>query len=272
MDVKDLIMEKEDFKQMSMHASIKDAVYAVFNINKKEELDLDDISLYIQQEIPDFENCDLDVLRKRVSSYLSTSTSKTVKGKRVVNKESLYERVKNGKGGFKKGVYKLRKVKPNVPKLKPNPIPINEEAIVENTAYVGSAGEMAVCSELLFREYNVSRMSVDDGVDIVAIKNNKTYYIQVKTVQVRNASFGVKINEKSFLKYDSNECYYIVVTRSIKNQFLVFTADDIKRMQCVGDIKISNGTISLSFTQKDGCLYIKSSKIDYVINNFERIK
>lgn len=257
--------------------SIKDAIYTVFSIHSADysEMDLDDICLNIQHDITDLNNCDLNVLRKKVSSFLSNSTSRTFKGKRIENKDSPYERVKNGKGGYKKGVYKLRKPKKSkVIKPIPNPIPIlpEEEPINNNTAYVGSAGEMAVCSELLFREYNVSRMSVDDGVDIVAIKNNKTYYIQVKTVQVRNNSFGIKINEKSFHKYDGNECYYIIVIRSVTNIFLIFTADDIKRMESQGDIKISNGTINLSLNQKEGHIFIKCSQVDYAINSFERIK
>jgi hypothetical protein len=73
----------------------------------------------------------------------------------------------------------------------------NKEKEIENesdyslsTQYVGSAGEHSVLSELLFRGYNASIMSVDEGLDIVATKNNKLFNIQVKTS-----------NENKFNKY-----------------------------------------------------------------------
>ena len=110
----------------------------------------------------------------------------------------MYERVRNGKGGYKKGVYRLRKPKqPKPNKVTPVIIPVENPDDVKSL-YMVTAGEMAVCSELLFRECNVSRMSVDDGVDVVAMKNNKTYYIQVKTVQVKSEGFTVKIGVKSY--------------------------------------------------------------------------
>lgn len=265
---------------MENHQSIKDAVYDAFMISSPDykEMYIDDITLVIQDRNSCFKDCDIDKLRKQVSSYMANSTTKILKGKRVLNDESLYERVKNGKGGFKKGVYKLRK--PKVKREKPVILSVSPllGAISDaGTGYVGSAGEMSVCSELLFRGYNVSRMSVDDGVDIVAIKNGKTYYIQVKTVQVKAVTFGVKVNEKSFERYNSNDCYYIIVARTeIKgvplNQFLIATADDINRLIMIGDVKLSNGNISISFSQEMGSLFVKSSNVSYMLNSFDRIK
>lgn len=260
---------------------IKEAVDDAFLLHGADykEMSLDDIALIIVERNTDFANYDLDKLRKQIASYMSNSLTKTIKGKKVDDKNSKYQRVKNGKGGFKKGVYKLRKPR----KIKTPPIqdPIipspKKPYILPNTGYVGSAGEMAVCSELLFREYNVSRMSVDDGVDIVAIKNSKTYYIQVKTVQVQNESFGVKINSKSFDRYNSNDCYYIFVARTEIgerpiNLFLIMTADDIKRLINSGDAKQGNGYITISFSQNMGSLFVKSSNVDYMLNSFDRIK
>lgn len=260
--------------------TIKEAVYDAFMISSPDykEMHIDDITLVIQYRNSFFKDFDTDVLRKQVSSCMASSTTKILKGKRVLDNESLYERVKNGKGGFKKGVYRLRRPKAK----KEKPIPLAVEPILElvsdaGTGYVGSAGEMSVCSELLFRGYNVSRMSVDDGVDIVAIKNGKTFYIQVKTVQVKNATFGVRVNGKSFDRYSRNDCYYIVVARTeIKkvplNQFLIATADDINRLISIGDAKQNNGSISISFSQEMGSIFVKSSNVDYMLNSFERIK
>lgn len=253
---------------------IKDAVWTVFQMYGADfkEMDLDSIAWYVVEGTNDYSKDDIGEVRKMVSSHLANATTKIVKGKRVLNKESKYERVKNGKGGFKKGVYKLRKPK-KVAKTKPQPLPIKPRETSEssNKNYIGSAGEMAVCSELLFREYNVSRMSVDDGVDVVAIKNGKTFYIQVKTTQVTSNNFSVSIGSKSFDRYSSNDCYYIVVARAEKNMFLVFTADDVKRMISNDAISKGENKLSISFSQSDGHVFVKSEKVDYALNSFERI-
>lgn len=262
--------------------TIKEAVEDAFNLLGVgyREMTLDDITLEIQDKNSDFKDYDLDVLRKQISSFMANATTKVVKGERVINKDSKFERVKNGKGGYKKGVYKLRKPKVVKPKAEPELIitPSTELTNVDsNTLYIGSAGEMAVCSELLFRGYNVSRMSVDDGVDIVAIKSGKTYYIQVKTVLVKSKNFGVKISEKSFERYCSNDCYYIIVARTATktgipiNQYLVLTADNIKHLQGSGDIKVGNGIINIGFSQESGHVFIKDFKVDQMLNSFERI-
>lgn len=253
--------------------SIKDAVYDAFMIQGVgyKEMSLDDISLEIQDKDIDFRNSNLDDLRKKVSSYMSSATSKIVKGSRVENKDSLYEHVKNGKGGYKKGIYRLRKPKAVKPIKKPDPIinPVQEPVCIESL-YMGAAGEMAVCSELLFREYNVSRMSVDDGIDIVAMKNNKTYYIQVKAVQIKSEGFSVQIKTKSYEKYNGNDCYYIIVARAEKTQFIVATADDIRRLISKKIVK-GDKQISIRFTQNIGSLFVGSENVDYMLNSFERI-
>lgn len=255
--------------------TIKEAVYDAFMIQgvRYKEMSLDDIALEIQDKDSDFKDCNLDELRKKISSYMSNATTKIVKGVRKENKDSLYERVKNGKGGYKKGMYKLRKPKKVVvPKpIKPVIEPIHEPQDIKSL-YMGSAGEMAVCSELLFREYNVSRMSVDDGVDIIALKNNKTYYIQVKTVQIKSEGFSVKIRSKSYERYNSNDCYYIIVARAATTQFIVATADDVRRLVDNGDASRTKDYISISFSQNMGKLFVKSNNVDYMLNSFDRIK
>lgn len=255
--------------------TIKDAVYDAFMIQGVgyKEMSLDDIALEIQDKDSEFKNCNLDELRRKISSFMANATSKIVKGNRVENKDSLYERVKNGKGGYKKGVYRLRRPKKvkTEKKLKPVIEPAKDVQSIKSL-YMGSAGEMAVCSEMLFHEFNVSRMSVDDGVDVVAMKNNKTYYIQVKTVQIIKDGFSVKIRRKSYERYNSNDCYYIIVARGNTNQFIIATADDIRRLVENGNANWTEDYVSISFSQSMGKLFVKGECVDYMINSFDRIK
>lgn len=259
---------------MSEKIDIKDAVWTVFNHYGADykEMDLDTIAYYIVDGTNDYNQDNIEEVKGKVSNYLANHTSKKVRGERKVVKGELYERVPNGKGGHKKGIYRLRRPKRKTTP-RPMPVPIQPRNIAESLdkIYLGSAGEMAVCSELLFREYNISQMSVDDGIDVVAIKNGKTFYIQVKTTQVTSNTFSVTIRTKSFERYNTNDCYYIIVARAKENKYLVFTADDIKRMISNDIISKSERQISISFSQSDGHIYIKNEKVDYSLNSFERI-
>lgn len=253
---------------------IKDAVWTVFNHYGADykEMDLDSIAYYIVEGINGCNDDNIDEVKSKASNYLSNHTSKTIKGKRKIIKGELYERVPNGKGSYKKGVYRLRRQRRKAEQRPiPNPITPRLEPESSDKNYIGSAGEMAVCSELLFREYNVSQMSVDDGVDVVAIKNGKTFYIQVKTTQVVSNSFSVTIKTKSFERYNSNECYYIIVARAKENKYLVFTADDIKRLISNNILSKGERQISISFSQAEGHVYIKTERVDYALNSFNRI-
>ena len=132
---------------------------------------------------------------------------------------------------------------------------------------------MAVCSELLFREYYASTMPVDDGVDIVALKNNKTYYIQVKTVQVKtDGAFSVRINTSSYERYNRGDCFYIIVARGKTNQFIVATAHDIWRWVKDGNATKNDKCITITFTQTMGCIFVKEENVKSLINAFDIIK
>lgn len=251
--------------------TIEEAIYALFHsngIDYKTEMDLDTIAYRIVCEIDEFASNNLNEVRKNVQEVLSRA---------VQRRNPTYERVPNGKGGHKKGVYRLVKPKRVVQKKVKSLIQPLKKIENAETLFEGSSGEMAVCSELLIRGYNVSRMAVDYGIDIVAIKNNKTYYVQVKTVQVANENFGIKIKQKSFGRYNANDCYYIIVARCltrcglITNQYIVFTADDINIMLKENKIKQSATHISISIKQKDGHIYIGDKQIDYTLNSFDRI-
>jgi hypothetical protein len=60
-----------------------------------------------------------------------------------------------------------------------------------SSSFIGKAGEHAVCSELLFRGYNASIMSVDVGMDLVATKENRLFNIQVKTANLNQFNMYV---------------------------------------------------------------------------------
>jgi hypothetical protein len=85
---------------------------------------------------------------------------------------------------------------------------------------MGRAGEHLVVSELLFRGYNASIMTVDEGIDITAIKGDKLFNIQAKIS--KENKFNKHVNTiiiSSFESHQSHNTYYIFVLRKHNKLF-----------------------------------------------------
>jgi hypothetical protein len=204
------------------------------------------------------------------------------------NPSGIFTKVKNPKTKKeKKGTYKLKlgKKEPTLPKPKdpdPDTVPLTPPDMDAKTnLFVGKAGESAVMSELLFRGYNVNSMLVDDGVDIVASKNNMFYYLQVKTTVVEKNKIHATIRQKRFNDYIGTQIRYVVVARckldkTNANTNLYFVFDNKKIQELIFGKKINSNQdriyIKIEIDPKDGKPYIYDEKredISFYMNNFE---
>ena len=157
---------------------------------------VDDIANMLLERFPNIP-VSADQLPGKISGVLASNVKK--KGGKA-----LFAKVKNKMGGFKRGIYRLKKmtVVAPVPTIAPT----------VSSQYTGKAGENAVISELLFYGFNASAMAVDDGIDIVASKNNNYFHIQVKTANsTEKAGFGFTIKKSSFTAKDSFQTFYVFV-------------------------------------------------------------
>ena len=80
--------------------------------------------------------------------------------------------------------------------------------------HLGKAGEYFVAGKLLLNGFNVYNGAIDDGIDLVARKKRKFYYIQVKTcqdIEYDSGKFIARINLSSLSKYPQNNTFLILV-------------------------------------------------------------
>lgn len=145
--------------------------------------------------------------------------------------------------------------------------------------FTGKAGEFAVMSELLFHEFNVSAMTVDDGIDVVASKNNKYFHIQVKTSNInQKGGFSFQIKNERFRIKGDRDTIYIFVMREVgktrhHNDYLIIHSNQIRNYIANGIIKNKdNLTISVVVDQRNGFLLNKSENVTNMVNNFDHIK
>lgn len=162
--------------------------------------------------------------------------------------------------------------------------PASPDALGEDmvdTTYFGRAGECAVMSELLYRGYNANRMMIDDGVDIIAAKDNVYYYVQVKTARIREGRIYCRIGLGSFDRYSNinNMMRYIIVARYKEhgvdhNMFFIFTSQEIERAvydRCVSQTE-SGYNIKIKFNEMDGAPILYNEKEMNISWNMNRFK
>lgn len=230
-------------------------------LKHKKEMHVNDIADELLKLFPNSLEKPED-MANRVSSVLS---------KDIKRKDSKFSKPKNKQGGFRKGVYRLKKRKATS-KL----APIQTQPKV-TSQYTGKAGEHVVLSELLFRGFNSSIMAVDDGIDVVASKDNQYFHIQVKTSNGSNGVFSFKVTKDRFIAKHSAHTFYVCVLRRIinnryTNDFVIFTSSEIKRLIDSSFLSRSKD-ISLQVKIDDSGNYILNNRKDitWCINNWEQI-
>lgn len=167
---------------------------------------------------------DLDKVAPFIVAKLLANTKK--KDKSTV----IFQRIPNGNGGFKAGIYGVKK-KATKPMLTPTP-----ELLSLQTMYTGKAGEYGVFSELLYWGYNPAMMVVDDGIDIIASKGSNFFNIQVKTANPnQNGNFGFKITQHIFENHENNKTFYVLVLRRVVkgrqlSDYVIMPSSEIRRL------------------------------------------
>lgn len=145
--------------------------------------------------------------------------------------------------------------------------------------YIGKAGEYIVAGELLFRGFNAALMGVDVGSDIVAIKNGKTFFVQVKTRNIsrRHNAYFFNIRIVSYERHQSGDIFYIFILRdNRKLNFLILPFHVLEQMiERNFAYTAGNGTIyRLSIVEREGRIHIGREENDATqyLNRWDIIK
>lgn len=152
-----------------------------------------------------------------------------------------------------------------------------DEKLVVGSSFTGKAGEHLVCSELLFRGYNASIMSVDVGMDIAATKENKLFSIQVKTANLNKYNtYNFDVRKVSFERQQSGNVFYIFILKGNKNQFLILPYYEMERKvheKAILEInKNKNYRVTISIREKKIYLGNRDHNMSYFLDNWDIIK
>lgn len=153
-----------------------------------------------------------------------------------------------------------------------------EEKIAVEGSFTGKAGEHLVCSELLFRGFNASIMSVDVGIDIAAVKENKFFGIQVKSAHKnRFDTYAFHVRSSSFERHNQGNIFYIFVLREgDKNNFLILPSSEVERKIKEGAIfsvnKQTGYALNIKFRDNNIYLGNMEHEMNYFLDNWGIIK
>ncbi len=160
---------------------------------------------------------------------------------------------------------------------------IIDPSTLPDSNYLGKGGECMVMGELLFRGYNVNNMMVDEGIDLVACKDNVFFYVQVKTKSVQEQNrFYFQIKQERFDSFLGTQIRYILVARCSRRGeentvFFTFTNNDIQRFLYNGVIPqpasgSNNLSLKIEYDTRVGRSFLYDGKnredVTFFMNNF----
>ena len=239
-----LEIAKEILKPAGMKGMHVDAIAeAAAKLNKTMTLSIEDFSMRLQAAL---------------ASNLKLKTQKP-----------SFARIKGTRpGSFKRGWYRI---KPE----STHPVMVGIEPPETERAFTGKAGEFAVMSELLFWGFNASAMTVDNGIDVVASKDNKYFHIQVKTSAEQDGGrFSFTIKNSSFQTHHSSSMYYVfVLRRKLSNEYVIIPSSYLQVLISGGKIT-SAPTLSITIiADPNGKKYMLngSTNVNVYVGNFGAI-
>lgn len=255
-----------------MRKTYKDYAKEVLNKNKSG-LHIKQIAEKISDEFP---LLSIDELANKIGAAISKDINNN-------KRKTRFRNIKGDRGQNRKGMYALKKQRKSKEKKIVETIQNREKTYEEKPSkerdrFTGSAGEFAVISELLFRQFNASIISVDEGIDIIATKDKETYYIQAKTGYYRDKKLQANINFNQFERHNTFRTYYIIVFRykmygRYQNEYFVINSRDLRKM--LGEKKINNSKSNINlviYMTEDGFLLNNEYDLNDTLNNFEQIK
>lgn len=233
----------------------------------KAVMHVDDIAKLVISKHPNIPAAPEELSRK-ISALLAGDIQRR-------GRDSLFSKPKNKKGGYKRGVYRLKISRG--PSMK-RAFKVPEQPKVSNQ-FTGKAGEYSVMSELLFFGFNASVMTVDDGIDVVASKDDSYFHIQVKTSNVTAQSkYQFRVTKKAFGSKDASSTFYVLVMRVTEDsrnicEHLVLPSSWIRTMVDKGVIR-DGDSMSISIDRERGNRFVLNNVEDvtWSLNRYDTIK
>ena len=144
----------------------------------------------------------------------------------------------------------------------------------KNTRYVGTGGEYLVTGRLLLHGFNASLLAVDEGLDIVTIKGDRIYGVQVKTANKSAAGYVADISIGAYDRTDKGNTFYVFVLLGEPETYVILPFHVMGELINERHIKtIPKSNRYRAVFSKDGdTVYLGKKDIRSYVNKWNSIK
>lgn len=142
----------------------------------------------------------------------------------------------------------------------------------EKNKFWGEAAELHVTAELLYHGFQAANIPVDEGLDILAVKKNKTFYFQVKHKDL-SRNEPIKLTKSSFERSGGGSVYYIFVLLSDeKRDFLIIPFHIVNDWIRTGIAEDKDKDYSIYIKKEDGKYKLKGIILNNYLERWEDIR
>ena len=144
----------------------------------------------------------------------------------------------------------------------------------KNTRYIGKGGEYLVTGRLILHGFNASLLAVDEGLDIVAIKDDSMYGIQVKTANKSASGYVADISIGAYERTNKGNTFYVFVLLGKPETYVVLSFHVMEELIDGGHIKtIPKSSRYRAVFAKDGDkVYLGKKDVKLYVDNWNSIK
>ena len=135
----------------------------------------------------------------------------------------------------KVGVYGLNIVRSEKKKDKATMVQSDQEP--NRTQFIGKGGEYLVAGRLILHGFNASLLGVDEGIDIVAIKDGSTYGIQVKTANKSASGYVADISIGAYERTNRGNTFYVFVLLGEPEKYVILPFHAMEGLIDSGHVK-----------------------------------
>lgn len=148
----------------------------------------------------------------------------------------------------------------------------NPDFFQNKNRFFGKAAELHVTAELMYRGFQAANIPVDEGLDILAVKSNRTFYFQVKHKDLNNSE-QINITRSSFERRGGGDVYYIFVLLSGDTRNFLIIPYHIINDWIRGGLAEEKGNGYSFLVKKEGDHYkLRDVILDNYLGRWENIK
>ena len=144
----------------------------------------------------------------------------------------------------------------------------------KKTQFIGKGGEYLVAGRLILHGFNASLLGVDEGLDIVAIKDGSMYGIQVKTANKSATGYVADISVGAYERTNRGNTFYVFVLLGEPERYVILPFHAIEELIGDGYVKtIDKGKrYRATFAKKDGKVFLAKKDVKRHVDNWDSIK